>query len=395
MKQFLKSTTISVGLAVFSMLFGAGNLIYPILVGMTTGDKHIIGIIGFLLTAVCLPIAGLITMIFFNGNYYEFFNRLGKIPGKICVFLCMLIIGPVVAIPRIITLSHIMIAPFLPIEMLRTISLWSSFIFSCIFLGFTFLGSYRKRRIVNLLGHFISPLLLISLLIIIIKGFFTAESTFANPLTAFSIFKENLMRGYETLDLFGTIFFASIILAAIAQNGFHKTDITNKQRAIIGLKAGILGGSILAFIYAGINYLGAFHGSGIVYDNAGELFREVSFKIFTHYGAIIISIAVAMACYSTAITLAAVIASYLQREIFNNRITFIQSLIIVLLTCIPLSTAGLSTVLRLTGGPISYIGYPVLIVLTFLNLAYKLWGFKPVKIPILLTFIVMFIFYLL
>lgn len=395
MKQFLKSTTISVGLAVFSMLFGAGNLIYPILVGMTTGDKHLIGIIAFLLTAVCLPVAGLITMIFFNGNYYEFFNRLGKMPGKICIFLCMLIIGPVIAIPRIITLSHIMIAPFLPIEMLRTISLRSSFVFSIIFLGMTFLGSYRKRRIVHLLGHFISPLLLGSLLIIIIRGFFTAESTFVNPVTAFSIFKENLMRGYETLDLFGTIFFASIILAAIAQNTAHKIDITNKQRAIIGLKAGILGGSILALIYAGINYLGAFHGSGVVYDNAGELFRGVSFKIFTHYGAIIISIAVAMACYSTAITLAAVIASYLQREIFNNRLTFIQSLIIVLLTCIPLSTAGLNTVLRLTGGPITYIGYPVLIVLTFLNLAYKLWGFKPVKIPILLTFIVMFILYFL
>ena len=67
---------ISIGLAIFSMLFGAGNLIYPLQVGMECGDLTLYGITGFILTAVCLPIAGLVCMLLFDGNYKSFFYRL-------------------------------------------------------------------------------------------------------------------------------------------------------------------------------------------------------------------------------------------------------------------------------------------------------------------------------
>jgi len=391
MKRFFNSTTISVGLAIFSMLFGAGNLVYPVLVGINSGNQHFIGILGFILTAVCLPIIGLVSMIFFNGKYDVFFGRLGKVPGKLTVLLCMIIIGPLLALPRIITLSHVMTTPFLPAP-LNTINPWSSFIYSLIFLGLTFLGSFRKNKVVNVLGNVISPILLTSLLVIIIKGILTADTTFDNSASLLYTFKENIKLGYATLDLLGTIFFASIVLNAISK-GTKQEHLSHKQQAIIGLKSGVIGASLLSAIYIGINYIGAFHGLGMSYSNVGELFREVAFKILTHHGGIIISISVFLACYSTAISLAAVIATYTQREIFKRKIQFIPALFISLLTCLPLATAGLGTVLNLTAGPITYIGYPVLIALTFLNLAYKLWNFKPVKIPVLITFISMLTLY--
>jgi len=391
MKRFFNSTTISVGLAIFSMLFGAGNLVYPVLVGISSGNQHLIGILGFILTAVCLPVIGLISMVFFKGNYDKFFGRLGETPGKICVFICMLIIGPLLAIPRIVTLSHVMTAPFLPAP-LNTINPWSSFMFAILFLGLTFLGTFRKNKIVNVLGHFISPALLISLLIIIIKGILTADTTFENTATPLVTFKENVKLGYATLDLLGTIFFASIVLSAIARST-KQDHLSHKQQALIGLKSGVIGAVLLALVYTGINYLGAYHGLGIIYANIGELFREVSFKILGSHGGILISLAVFMACYSTAISLAAVIATFIRREIFKKKIGFISALIIGLLACLPLSTAGLGTVLNLTAGPITYIGYPALIALTLLNLAYKLWDFKPVKIPVAITFLTMLLIY--
>src|SRR5580700_8600887 len=98
---------LTVSFAVFSMFFGAGNLIYPLEVGLTSGIDGIVGLVGFLLTAVALPFIGLFAMILFDGNYNEFFNRLGIVPGQMLLFVCLMIIGPVIAIPRIITLSHV------------------------------------------------------------------------------------------------------------------------------------------------------------------------------------------------------------------------------------------------------------------------------------------------
>src|SRR5581483_10785022 len=173
MKKFFGSTTVVTGLAIFSMLFGAGNLMYPLKAGMVSGEHFLLGMLGFSITAVCLPVAGLLSMILFDGNYEAFFNRLGKIPGQLMIFACMMIIGPMLAIPRITTLSHTMMAPFMPI--LNTITPVNSFIFSLVFLGITFLAAFRENKIVEILGNFISPALLAALGIIIVKGLMTAQ----------------------------------------------------------------------------------------------------------------------------------------------------------------------------------------------------------------------------
>jgi LIVCS family branched-chain amino acid:cation transporter len=70
-----------------------------------------------------------------------------------------------------------------------------------------------------------------------------------------------------------------------------------------------------------------------------------------------------------------------------KRISYASSLAIVLILCVPMSTAGLDIVIRYTVGMLTFVGYPVLITLTFCNILYKLFGFKPVKIPVFLTFI--------
>lgn len=376
MKKILQSDIVSIGLAIFSMFFGAGNLIYPIKVGMNAGQYNCYAIAGFLLTAVLLPLFGLIAMILFDGNYKAFLFRLGKIPGYLLLIACMLIIGPGIAIPRIITLSHTMMEPFLPSV--------SVFVFSLIFLGITFLCTFRENKIVDLLGKYISPLLLISLAIIVVKGFMIAQSSTDAISAPVDLFKKSFRTGFETLDLLGAIFFGSIILH-ILKNTVGKKGYDNKQLAYIGLKSGLLGISLLAIVYIGMSYLGVYHSYGLGLINPGLLFSKVSFRVLGCYGAAIIGLAVFMACLSTSIALSAVVGEFVQKELFRSKITFLQSLILVLVASIPLSIFGLDTVLELTAGPIIYIGYPMLIVLTFVNIAYKLWGFKSVKIPVVIT----------
>ena len=395
MQHIKNRQIISIGLAIFSMFFGAGNLMYPILVGMNSGANTTYGMIGFLLTAVFLPLTGLLAMILFDGNYTTFFERLGKIPGNLFILTSMIIIGPVIAIPRIITLSHTMTAPFLPFEVLRdSASLTSSFLFALIFLGITFLATFRENRIVDVLGNFISPILLASLTAIIIKGIFIADTivpTTHSPLTDFS---RSLIVGYETLDLLGAIFFSSIVLH-ILHNTLGGTIGHDKRTfAIIGLKAGGLGLSLLGIVYIGMSILGMYHGHNLIDANAGELFREIAFKVLGSGGAFLIATSVLMACLSTSIALAAVVGEYAQHTIFRNKIGYVPALTLTLLACVPLSTFGLGKVLALTAGPLVYIGYPLIITITLCNIAHKAINFDWIKLPVLITFILATISYI-
>ena len=394
MKRFFQSHAITTGLAIFSMLFGAGNLIYPLKVGVTAGNNTLIGMAAFLVTSVLLPVAGLIAMILFDGNYESFFRRLGSKTGTFFIFICMIIIGPGIVIPRIVTLSHIMIAPFLP-GFLSEISFFSSFIFALIFLSVTFICTYKETKIVDLLGKIISPLLLFSLAIIMIKGFFTSKKIIASTVTVPTLITQNILRGYETLDLLGTIFFTSIILIIIKRTmGDQFEQNSKKERVVLGLKAGLFGVSLLGVVYIGMGYLGAYFGHGLSTVAEGELFRIISSRILGEYGAIIIALAVLMACLSTAIGLGSVVGEYFQKEVAHNKMCYVSSLALTLILCLPLSSFGLSLVLKLTAGPITYVGYPMLIVLTLCNIAYKLFGFTPVRLPVALTFVLALASYL-
>lgn len=377
MKRFFQSQTITTGLAIFSMFFGAGNLIFPLRVGLLAGEKNLWAIGGFLITGVVLPLLGLVAIILYDGDYKAFFNRIGKIPGAALTLFCMLIIGPLIAMPRIVTLSHIMIAPFL-----NNITLP---LFTLLFLAITFLGTYKENKIINLLGNYISPALLVSLLIIIGKGLLWRESATQATNSGPILFWENVKVGYKTLDVLGAIFFSSIVITLLKRSLPNQSEKSLHKLALLGLKAGSIAVSLLAVIYIGMSYLGVFHGVGLAHLNEGELFSAVSFRILGDYGAIIIAIAVLMACFSTIIALAVVVAEYLQHSLFREKISYITALLIVLCITGIISNFGLTAILK-HSGPIIDLGYPVLIVLTLLNIAYKLFDFKPVKTPVAITF---------
>jgi LIVCS family branched-chain amino acid:cation transporter len=379
-----KKDLLSLSLAIFCLLFGAGNLIYPLSVGRSAGGLTVFGMVGFFITAIFLPLAGLIGMILFDGNYKAFFFRLGKIPGSILIFISMLIIGPAVVIPRCITLSYTMIAPFLPFSFLQHITLTSSTIFCAIFLVITFFATYKKNRIVTILGDVIAPALLASAILIIGKGIMIAKTTTTPSFSPFILFKNGFMMGYQTLDLLGTMFFASVIITILKQTSTTKENLN--ALALNGLKAGLVGLSLLGCVYIGMSYLGAFHSHEFTNADPGELFRLISFLILQANGAAIIGITVFLACLSTVIGLSPVVAEYVKSVLFNNSINYIQSLILVLLASIPLSVFGLSYVLAIAGGPIVYIVYPVLITLTLCNIAYKINNFSYVKIPVAIIF---------
>ena len=157
----IKSNTLSTGLAMFSMFFGAGNVVFPLALGQIAQDSNFFAILGLLISAVCVPFLGLISMTLFDGNYQNFFERIGKVPGFL-VMLCILgLIGPFGAIPRCIALSYSTLELYFPGMSLPLFS-----IASCLII-FAFTA---KKNSIGILGYVLTPLLLFSLLFIIVKG---------------------------------------------------------------------------------------------------------------------------------------------------------------------------------------------------------------------------------
>ncbi|NBQ17771.1 branched-chain amino acid transport system II carrier protein [bacterium] len=380
MKSIFKSTVVIAGLAIFSMFFGAGNLMYPIKTGIASGDHFGIGMLGFLLTAVFLPVVGLIAIILFNGDYRVFFERVGYFPGNALIGFCMCIIGPFIAMSRIVTLSYDMLAPF--ISALVTLP-----VFSVFFCMLTYLVTYRENKIIDILGNVISPSLLISLGIILVKGLLYQQPFIHSELSAGQVFLNETIRGYGTLDLLGGIFFGSIILLLLKSAMKNDNDYNVKKLCATAIKSGVIGAGLLAIVYVGMGFLGAFHGSQELQANLAEQFSFISLKVLGHSGALVIATAIFMACFSTIIALATVLGEYLHNDISKQRFSYQTSLGIILLMTAVIACSGLNAILTYSE-PIINTFYPVFITITFANIAYKLLNFKPIKLSVLVTLLV-------
>src|SRR5687767_5436682 len=192
MKQHSSTSIYTIGLAIFTMLFGAGNIIYPVKAGMLAGSKIYFGIFGFLLTGVVLPIVGLVSMILFDGDYKAFFARIGKVPGFLAILFCMFIIGPLLVMPRCITVPYDMLAPFFPYISLS--------VFSALFCALTFVLTYKESKLLDLLGKYMSWILIGSLGLIVCIGLYFAQSMQPQPLPTSVIFFDQVTQGFQTLD---------------------------------------------------------------------------------------------------------------------------------------------------------------------------------------------------
>lgn len=376
MKKQLSISVTTIGLAIFSMLFGAGNIIYPIKAGVVAGEKNLFGIIGFLMTGVFLPVIGLISMILFDGNYKKFFNRLGKVPGFGAVLFCMLVIGPFIAMPRCITVPYDMLSPFLPH--------WIGLpLFSVLFSVITFLLTFRESKLLEVLGNVLSPILLGSLAFITFKGLWSSEVMVEQIQSTMHVFTEQLIHGFQTLDLLGAMFFAYIVIRILKAN--KTNDLDKKQIALLSLKGGIIGATLLALVYVGFSYLGAYYGHGIDSSmNGAQMFRIISLEIVHHYGVLVVVTAVLMACLSTISALAAVFAEYLKYEFFNKKVDYVPCLGITLALTTFIANFGLSNILKYSA-PFINVGYPIIIAIMVCNLAYSLFDFRPIKLPVALV----------
>lgn len=378
MKKNLTFEAIPIGLAMFSMFFGAGNVIFPLAVGQYAGDKNFFAMIGLILTAAIMPIAGVIAMILFDGNYKQFFGRLGKTPGFIVAFIVISLLGPLGSTPRCIALAYTTLKTcFLEI---------SPTLFSALACGLILLCTIKKRHLLTLLGWVLTPVLLLSLLIIICIGLLTTPTVQTIDETKMHVFLHGLKEGYNTMDLLAAFFFSSTILNILRMR--LKNSLEGHAHSFkTALLASVIGATLLAAIYVGFSYLASFHGNELSTNGKDELLAAITMKIAGSSAGLLVCITIALACLTTAIALISAFADFFQKEVLKEKVSYEATLIGSLLVTFFVSTfkfTGISAFL----GPTLEIAYPGLIVLTFLNIAFRLKQVAPIKLPVFFAFAV-------
>ncbi len=377
MKSHRLSDVISTGLAMFSMFFGAGNVVFPLALGLRAGDQNIYAISGLLITAVGVPFLGLVSMLLFDGNFHQFFGRVGTYVGMGFMVMIMSLIGPFVGIPRCVALSHATLKLYVP-----GVSLFMFSLAACVLI---YVLTVRKSRILDLLGYVLAPLLLLSLFVLIVRGLWAHPPAMPMQTSVLSTFLSSLTEGYKTLDLFAAFFFSSVVLVSLKRRGGDLGGAGHiRGRAIFMLKASGIGAALLAFVYTGFSFVASYYARtvGVVPDD--ELLGVLSSHILGGSAGFIGNAAVALACLTTAITLAAVFADFTHNELLVGRGDYRLSLLVTMIVTFAMANLGFSGLMTLMA-PVWFITYPALIVLSIANIAYKLTGFTPVRGPVLAT----------
>lgn len=354
MKIDSRSSSLIIGMALFAMFFGSGNLIYPLYIGTEAHGAWLSSTLGFLIAAVFLPFLGVIAMVLYKGSYDDFFNTIGQRKGFVLSLILLTVWIPLGSAPRCMTLAYASIDSYFS----NTPPLW---IFSLLYSALVFFVISRKVGVLDILGKFITPLLLACIGFICYRGF--AIHPDINILQKFdpSLFWQGLTEGYNTMDLIASFFFTASVIHILTHSGSKIT----KSLSIV-FKSSIIGMVLLASVYVCLIALSAHYYQSMNGVPKDQLLAYLAQHILGPTWAFAAIFAIILACFSTSIALVIAYTDFLHEEIFRETQHPNVSIVLALFVTFVMSLFGLEGITFITA-PILKVCYPILLVLILYN----------------------------
>lgn len=344
-----------IGLALFAMFFGAGNLIFPPKLGVISGDQWWVSALGFFTTDVVLSLLGIIAVAKAGGDFDALAGKVGRRFAYVMGAVIMLSVGPLLAIPRTGAVGYEMgFTPLVPgVDPL---------IFTALYFGLALVFVLDPKGIIDKIGTWLTPVLLISLVVIIVKNIISPLGAPSNSIVDHE-YSNAFQEGYQTLDGLASVILAGMILMTLKQKGYKDASSQVKM----SIRAGIIAFGIIGLVYGGLIYLGAC-GSGVVDAgmNRTGTFMALVNGVMGEGGIWIMAIAVIFACFTTTVGLTATVAEYFN-EVSKGKLSYRLNVVVITMVSFLLSNLGVEQIVRFSG-PLLGILYPAVVVLIVLML---------------------------
>ncbi|WP_394233860.1 branched-chain amino acid transport system II carrier protein [Niallia oryzisoli] len=380
------SFIVVIGLMLFALFFGAGNLIFPPMLGQSAGMNIWTANAGFLVTGVGLPLLGVLAFGFSGkDDLQSLASRVHPVFGIVFTTVLYLAIGPLFAMPRTGNVSfEIGIKPFLsensgPVPLL---------IFTIIFFSITCLFSLNPAKIVEIVGKVLTPIKLTFIGILVVVAIIHPIGDFQAPVKGYTAqpFFNGFREGYLTMDTLASFVFGIIIINAIKEKG----ATTKKQILVVCGKAAGIAAFTLAVIYSALAYMGASSVEKLgLLDNGATILAKVSEYYFGTYGGILLGLLITVACLTTSIGLVTACSAFFHK--LFPKVSYKTIAICLSIFSAIVANIGLTQLIAISVPVLTAI-YPLAIVLIFLTFLHSLFKGKAAVYQgsLLLTFIISF-----
>lgn len=341
---------------VFAMFFGAGNLIFPPYLAYEAGRSVIPAFIGFIATAIGLPVLSLIA-IGKAGATEKLASRVHPVFAAAFTIAIYLAIGPCLAIPRTASTSYEMVANALPVKID-----WLLIPYSIIFFILSGIIALRPEKLTKRLGRILSPLLVTLIAILFIGSMlhFSGSGSEAAGAYATHPFSTGFTDGYQTMDALAGLVFGIVLALNIEALGVKGKDIT-KEAAM----ASIGGGVLLLAVYSMIVVIGL-SAKGYTADaaNGADVLSAAAAAVSEHYGRSVLALIFVIACFNTSVSLLSSCGEYFHH--LQPRIPRGGWIAIFAAVSCLISNVGLNAIISISS-PILTLFYPAAIMLIALS----------------------------
>ena len=352
----------------FGMFFGAGNLIFPVHLGQMAGQNALPAIIGFIITAVGIPILGVAAIgVTHSDGLQTLSGKVGKGYGIFFTCLLYLTIGPLFAIPRCATVSFTTgITPLLGADSPERLYL---LLFSAVFFAFVLFFSLRPGKITVWIGKIINPLFLFFFAVLMLAALLApgAAVSAVEPVDAYrsDAFFPALIEGYGTMDAIAGLAFGIVVIDVIRRMGVDNDDTIAEDV----LSSGLLTGALMALIYVVSIVVGAqSRGLFELSENGGIALTQIAGHYLGGVGLFILAFTITFACLKTSIGLVTACAETFSK-MTNGKISYRSWAILFTVFSFAVSNIGLSAIIEYSI-PMLMLIYPpaiALILLAFLG----------------------------
>lgn len=341
------------GFALFSMFFGAGNLILPPFLGYKAGESWFLVALGFVITAVMIPILGIVAHAKLQGTMHDFAKKVSPwFSGVYCFVVYVICIA--LPAPRTASVTHEMsIAPFFESSALMT---------SVIYFGLVFIFVMNRTKLLDLIGKFLTPIIVIILFAIIGIALFQApeiskSSLFEAPLV------DGILEGYQTFDAIGAIVVGAVLVISLN----HNKVLTFEEKKDLIKKSGLVAGIGLFLIYTGLISIGSIY-IGVTAETLtrADLLIGLSTNTLGSFGTVFLSVLIALACFTTAVGIVTGTSDYFKGLFKDSNLAYTLTAVLSCILGVIVGSYNVGFIIDIALPVLMFI-YPITIILILLN----------------------------